>query len=193
VKEWHLKTRQTIEKFPFKKETENNLPTILRKLISTYLVHHGYSSTAEAFAKSVGHVFEEELASIRNRQKIQRSVLEGNLDEAIELCYQLFPGILERNKNLLFALKVRQFIEMINNAHNNSNNNGLVDDSNTSTNSTDNSTNKLNSSDCSTNMLVDGNAELKQTSKKNGFDNGYVTYKNENANEEAMGMFILFE
>lgn len=68
VKEWHLKTRQTIEKFQFKKETENNLPTILRKLISTYLVHHGYSSTAEAFAKSVGHVFEEELASIRNRQ-----------------------------------------------------------------------------------------------------------------------------
>jgi hypothetical protein len=51
-----------------KKETENNLPIILRKLISTYLVHHGYSATAEAFAKSVGHVFEEELASIRNRQ-----------------------------------------------------------------------------------------------------------------------------
>jgi hypothetical protein len=116
VKEWHLKTRQTIERFQFKKETENNLPTILRKLISTYLVHHGYSSTAEAFAKSVGHVFEEELASIRNRQKIQRSVLNGDLEEAINLTYQLFPGILERNKNLLFALKVRQFIEMINNA-----------------------------------------------------------------------------
>lgn len=68
VKEWHLKTRQTIERYPMKKENENNLPIILRKLISTYLVHHGYSATAEAFAKSVGHVFEEELASIRNRQ-----------------------------------------------------------------------------------------------------------------------------
>ena len=43
-------------------------------------------------------------------------MLNGNLEEAIELTYQLFPGILERNKNLLFALKVRQFIEMINNA-----------------------------------------------------------------------------
>ena len=39
--------------------------------------------------------------------------------EAIELTYQLFPGILERNVNLLFALKVRQFIEMINIAHTN--------------------------------------------------------------------------
>ena len=51
-------------------------------------------------------------------KEIQRSVLNGNLEEAIELTYQLFPGILERNKNLLFALKVRQFIEMINNATN---------------------------------------------------------------------------
>lgn len=68
VKEWHLKTRNTIEKFPMKKENENNLPIILRKLISTYLVHYGYSETAEAFAKSVGDVFNEELQSIRNRQ-----------------------------------------------------------------------------------------------------------------------------
>ena len=73
VKEWHLKTRQTIEKYSLKKDTENNLPTILRKLISTYLVHQGYSSTAEAFAKSVGHVFEEELASIRNRQSKKKT------------------------------------------------------------------------------------------------------------------------
>lgn len=116
VKEWHLKTKQSIERFPLKKETENNLPTILRKLVSTYLVHHGYSATAEAFTKSVGHVFEEELASIRNRQRIQKSVLNGKIEESIELTYQLFPGILERNPNLLFALKVRQFIEMINNA-----------------------------------------------------------------------------
>lgn len=71
-----MKTKQTIERFPFKKDTENNLPTILRKLISTYLVHHGYSSTAEAFAKSVGHVFEEELASIRNRQSLYSSPIQ---------------------------------------------------------------------------------------------------------------------
>ena len=120
VKEWHLKTRQTIEQFPLRKDVENNLPTTLRKLISTYLVHHGYSSTAEAFAKDVGHVFEEELASIRNRQRVQKLVLNGQIGEAIELTYQLFPGILERNPNLLFALKVRKFIEMVSNLHGNS-------------------------------------------------------------------------
>ncbi len=68
LKEWQLKTRNTIERFPLKKDMENNLPIVLRKLVSTYLVHNGYSETAEAFAKSVDYVFEEELASIRNRQ-----------------------------------------------------------------------------------------------------------------------------
>jgi Ran-binding protein 9/10 len=68
VKEWHYRTRSTIEKYPMKKPIDNNLPVMLRKLISTYLVHHSYSSTAEAFAKSVDGQFDEELASIRNRQ-----------------------------------------------------------------------------------------------------------------------------
>ena len=36
--------------------------------MSTYLVHHGYCATAEAFAKSTGQSFTEELASIKNRQ-----------------------------------------------------------------------------------------------------------------------------
>lgn len=121
VKEWHIKTRQSIERFPLKKETENNLPIILRKLISTYLVHQGYSSTAEVFSKSVGSVFDEELDSIRNRQKIQGLVLNGQLGEAIELTLKLFPGVLEQNPNILFALKIREFIEMISNANKASN------------------------------------------------------------------------
>ena len=48
-------------------------------------------------------------------------VLNGLIAEAIELTYQLFPGILENHPNLLFALKVRQFIEMIYDAHSYSN------------------------------------------------------------------------
>lgn len=40
----------------------------LIRIVSTYLVHHGYCATAEAFAKSTGQSFTEELASIKNRQ-----------------------------------------------------------------------------------------------------------------------------
>ena len=38
------------------------------RIVSTYLVHHGYCATAEAFAKSTGQSFPEEIASIKNRQ-----------------------------------------------------------------------------------------------------------------------------
>lgn len=37
-------------------------------MVSTYLVHHGYCATAEAFANSTGQGFEEDLNSIKNRQ-----------------------------------------------------------------------------------------------------------------------------
>lgn len=37
-------------------------------MVSTYLVHHGYCATAEAFANSTGQVFEEDFNSIKNRQ-----------------------------------------------------------------------------------------------------------------------------
>jgi len=37
-------------------------------MVSSYLVHHGYSSTAETFAKITGQTYREELSSIKNRQ-----------------------------------------------------------------------------------------------------------------------------
>jgi len=45
---------------------------------------------------------------------IQKLVLVGRLGEAIELTDQLYPGLLEHNANLLFMLKCRQFIEIVN-------------------------------------------------------------------------------
>ena len=41
-------------------------------------------------------------------------VLAGRMGEAIELTQRLYPGLLEKQQNLLFLLRVRQFIEMVN-------------------------------------------------------------------------------
>jgi len=121
--------------------------------------------------------------------------LSGNLEEAIELTYQLFPGILERNKNLLFALKVRQFIEMINNANTSNNNmddiivtNNDQENQNLSgMNSKNNTEDKI--QDCETNETI--NTRLQP---KNGFsncDNSFEKLKDNDyasiSNEEAMG------
>lgn len=41
-------------------------------------------------------------------------VLAGRMGEAIDLTSRLYPGLLESDPNLLFALKCRQFVEMVN-------------------------------------------------------------------------------
>lgn len=111
--EWRMKTRLTIERFPVS-DRKGEWQTALQRIVSTYLVHHGFCSTAEAFARSAGQSFEEEITSIKNRQRIQKLVLAGRMGEAIDTTHQLYPGLLDRRANLLFMLKCRQFIEMVN-------------------------------------------------------------------------------
>ncbi|KAK8722477.1 hypothetical protein OTU49_012237, partial [Cherax quadricarinatus] len=113
MRESQCRVRTTIQNFPVP-DTYGQWQTMLHRMVSTYLVHHGYCATAEAFARSTSQDFDEELTSIKNRQKIQKLVLGGRLGEAIETVQQLYPGLLENNHNLLFMLKVRQFIEMVN-------------------------------------------------------------------------------
>ena len=103
-------------------------------------------------------------------------VLDGNLEEAIDSTYKLFPGILERNTNLLFALKIREFIEMISKA------NSAPGSSRQHVN--------LNKQECS--MLMD--SEAAAVVNGNSFNNnGYVTHKtpanikNNGTAEEEMG------
>ncbi|EDO31108.1 predicted protein [Nematostella vectensis] len=112
MKEISTFTRNTIEKYPVC-DKEGIWQTTLQKIVSTYLVHHGYCATAEAFDKSTGQSCPEDLASIKNRQRIQKLVLAGRIGEVIDMTQTLYPGLLERNPNLLFLLKCRKFVEMV--------------------------------------------------------------------------------
>jgi hypothetical protein len=144
-----------------------------------YLSINRYSETAEVFSKSVGHVFEEELASIRHRQKIQGLVLSGHLSEAITLTHKLFPNILERNPNLLFALKIREFIEMISSV------NRVGRSKDTSVETRHLAEEKVAPMSVHLSMAVDNPVAADNRTFNN---NGYVTYKNNGStNEEAMG------
>ncbi|XP_059914665.1 ran-binding protein 9 [Gadus macrocephalus] len=113
MREWRTKIQAQIDRFPIG-EREGEWQAMIQKMVASYLVHHSYCATAEAFAKSTDQAVHEELASIKNRQKIQKLVLSGRMGEAIETTTQLYPNLLERNPDLLFMLKVRQFIEMVN-------------------------------------------------------------------------------
>ncbi|KAM7379804.1 hypothetical protein PAMP_005327 [Pampus punctatissimus] len=113
MREWRTKIQAQIDRFPIG-DREGEWQSMIQKMVASYLVHHSYCATAEAFAKSTDQAVHEELASIKNRQKIQKLVLSGRMGEAIETTQQLYPNLLERNPDLLFMLKVRQFIEMVN-------------------------------------------------------------------------------
>ncbi|CAF2562292.1 unnamed protein product [Rotaria sp. Silwood2] len=110
--EYREKTRRAIVECTLK-EGELLHQIQLRRIVSTYLVHYGYCDTAEQFNKNAENVYADELNSMRNRQLIQNLILDGHTTDAIEKTKELFPTLLN-NKNLLFVLKVRQFIEMIN-------------------------------------------------------------------------------
>ncbi|XP_046434408.1 ran-binding protein 9 [Neodiprion fabricii] len=114
INELRVRTRLQIIDYPTPDHGQGQWQSVLHKMVSTYLVHHGYCATAEAFANSTGQVFEEEINSIKNRQRILKLVLAGRMGEAIELTTRLYPGLLDRDPNLMFALKCRQFVEMVN-------------------------------------------------------------------------------
>jgi hypothetical protein len=113
LKELRASTKAAIYSFPLP-DDQDDWTVIMHKMVSSYLVHHGYSSTAEIFAKMTGQTFNESISSIKNRQKIHKLVLMGKMGQAIEQTMFSYPGLLESNENLLFMLKCRQFIEMVN-------------------------------------------------------------------------------
>lgn len=45
---------------------------------------------------------------------VSKLVVSGRIGEAIEVTRALYPGLLERDLDLLFLLKYRQFVEMVN-------------------------------------------------------------------------------
>ncbi|XP_055379361.1 ran-binding proteins 9/10 homolog [Condylostylus longicornis] len=113
IKQMRAETKTAIYNFPMP-TSQGDSTVLLHKMVSSYLVHSGYSLTAESFAKTTGQSFGEDLTSIKNRQKILKLVMSGRMGQAIEHTCRLYPGLLENNKNLLFMLKCRQFIEMVN-------------------------------------------------------------------------------
>nr|XP_056718798.1 ran-binding protein 10 isoform X2 [Euleptes europaea] len=113
MREWRAKIQGTIKRFPIG-DRLGEWQAMLQNMVSSYLVHHGYCATATAFARVTESTIQEEQISIKNRQRIQKLVLAGRVGEAIEATQQLYPGLLEHNPNLLFMLKCRQFVEMVN-------------------------------------------------------------------------------
>lgn len=105
------KLTSNIINFPVK---YNEWQYTINKIIQSWLIHNGYHNTAEVFSASSKQDFKVNVNAIKQRLKIQQLVLAGKIGEAIDLTNKYYPTVLKENPNLLFALKCRQFVEMIN-------------------------------------------------------------------------------
>ena len=201
---------ENIEKFNVEPNIEGNWQTLLQRNMSGYLVHHGYSSTADCFAKVTGQSISKELSSVKNRWRILKLILSGRISEAIDTTQNLYPGLFDRNKKLFFQLKCRQFIEMINSCdgeiksasrqttdvRRQTSNSGL------SSNSSNINFSKLSSNTSSTTdtgKICDSNNDWNRThnssSAENSFDNnstgnGYVNHEDGTDNEMVVDEFM---
>jgi len=102
---------------------------LIHKLVGQYLAHEGYVETAKAFARDA-HDQHQSLASEAKpfqlpesdddihaitRQKIRKSILDGDIDRALKYTSSYYPHVLgeDRNKDIYFRLRCRKFIEMM--------------------------------------------------------------------------------
>lgn len=103
--------------------------TLIQAFVASYLAHDGYVDTAKVFAEDVqkearalassgrrGSVrplgIKEDQHAI-NRQKIRTAILQGKIDNALELTQDLYPNVFKENEMIHFRLKCRKLVEMI--------------------------------------------------------------------------------
>eukprot|EP00038_Savillea_parva_P031779 m.90395 g.90395 ORF g.90395 m.90395 type:complete len:431 (+) comp9858_c0_seq2:253-1545(+) len=85
----------------------------LNQIVTSYLVHHGYSETAETLARDTDTTIDESKQTIEARQHIRDLILSGQVETAITVVEEKFPTVFPNNAALLFRLRCRRFIEMI--------------------------------------------------------------------------------
>nr|POF05913.1 ran-binding protein 9 [Quercus suber] len=105
----------------------DNENSLVEKLVRQYLAHEGYIETAKAFtrdtlsntadnsAKASEEAQSDDDVHAINRQRIRKSILDGDIDRALKYTSTYYPHVLgdDRNKDVYFRLRCRKFIEMM--------------------------------------------------------------------------------
>ncbi|KAF5311882.1 hypothetical protein D9619_003081 [Psilocybe cf. subviscida] len=123
-------TNDTSPKRPLTDDESNQ---VLKQLVTSYLIHHGYAKTVRALengktgcSKSTTGDEDVEMngaspsksdsidSDIESRTNIVNSVLAGDIDNAITSIQTHYPSVLEADDHLiLFKLRCRKFVELI--------------------------------------------------------------------------------
>lgn len=122
-------TNDTSPKRPLTNDESNQ---VLKQLVTSYLIHHGYAKTVRALENGepgstsntadgdvemngAGSTKSDSIDSeIESRKSIVSSVRAGDIDNAITSVQTHYPSVLEADDHLiLFKLRCRKFVELI--------------------------------------------------------------------------------
>ncbi|KAF9148825.1 hypothetical protein BG015_009422 [Linnemannia schmuckeri] len=136
VKDEKMEAWQSLEDNLQKEAASKNqigiLSQNLSKLVLSYMIHHGYSESARQFASDLapqssnqkGHTThgsnEFDCASMvldtEHRKEIRKTILLGDIDQALIMLEKNYPGITTSNEDMLLQLRCRKFVEMVSSA-----------------------------------------------------------------------------
>ncbi|KAF9093585.1 hypothetical protein BGX23_003193 [Mortierella sp. AD031] len=136
VKDEKVEAWQSLEDNLQKQASSKNqvgfLSQNLSKLVLSYMIHHGYSESARQFSSDLapqslnrkGHKVhgsnEFDCASMvqdtERRKDIRKTILSGDIDRALEMLEESYPGITASNEDMLLQLRCRKFVEMVSSA-----------------------------------------------------------------------------
>lgn len=89
-------------------------PQHVHEVVLSYLVHHCFKESADAFVAATGmKVAADYAASIDRRKPIRESVLQGEGLRAIQLAKALGGNILERHPEVHFELLLLHYFELV--------------------------------------------------------------------------------
>ncbi|CAO3597510.1 unnamed protein product [Absidia cylindrospora] len=108
-------------------KTCDNINQSVNQLILSYMIHHGYSGSAQALvndsnylsgmpSQKPSYVRPAMDDDLQRRLDVKNAVVAGDIDQAIELINIHFPSVLQtqgKNGPILFQLKCQKFVEMI--------------------------------------------------------------------------------
>ncbi|KAI0395782.1 ran binding protein in the microtubule-organising centre [Xylariaceae sp. FL0594] len=85
----------------------------INALILDYLTVAGYPNAAAKFSSEANLPAQQPASSIHIRQRIQRLIHKGEIEDAIQVLNAEYPSILDEDDALLFALLRLQLVELI--------------------------------------------------------------------------------
>ncbi|KAG0318617.1 hypothetical protein BGZ97_003477 [Linnemannia gamsii] len=136
VKDEKVEAWQSLEDSLQKEAASKNQAGILShnlsKLVLSYMIHHGYSESARQFASDLapqssnqkGHGthgssefdFASMVEDTERRKEIRKTILSGDISQALIMLEESYPGITASNEDMLLQLRCRKFVEMVSSA-----------------------------------------------------------------------------